>query len=67
MIKQCQAVVNREDDRPVMSGDLVYVCGLAECVEPFPAYIPLCGAHRAIAEVKEIPVRAGNRIAEFRL
>ena len=67
MTNRCHAVVIKEDNGPIVPGDLVYVCGAAECRLPFPAYIPLCGAHRAMAEVKEIPVLTGDKIAEFRL
>ena len=67
MNRRCCAVTNKEDERPIMSGDLVYVCGLFECVQPFPAYMPLCASHRAMAEIKEIPVRVEKRIGQFRL
>ena len=67
--RTCRAVVNKEDDRPIVPGDLVYVCGLPECRQPLPinTYVPLCGAHRAMAEAKSVPVIVDNVIAEYRL
>jgi len=65
--RKCRAVVNSEYQTITMSGDLVYLCGLPECRQPFPAYVPLCGAHRAIAEAKSVPVIVENGIAEYRL
>ena len=66
-IRKCCAVVNSENQTITISGDLVYLCGLPECRQPFPAYVPLCGAHRAMAEAESVPIIVENVIAEYRL
>ena len=67
--RKCCAVVNSKNQTITMSGDLVYLCGLPECRQPLPinTYVPLCGAHRAMAEAKSVPVIVDNVIAEYRL
>lgn len=52
----------------------IYICGLPECRRPHPAearaltpYLPLCGSHRALAEVQSVRVYVEESIAEFRL
>jgi len=58
----------------------IYICGLPECRTPHPEerhapgpgrplvpYLPLCGSHRAIAEVKSVLVFVDESVGEFRL
>lgn len=52
----------------------IYICGLPECRRPHPAearaltpYLPLCGSHRALAEVKGVRVYVEESIGEFHL
>lgn len=52
----------------------IYLCGLPECRRPHPAegraltpYLPLCGSHRAMAEVKGVLVFVDECVGEFRL
>lgn len=54
-------------------GEDIYLCGLPECRRPHPAegrltpYLPLCGAHRAMAETKSVLVFVVEGLGEFRL
>lgn len=51
----------------------IYICGLPECRRPHPSapvvtpYLPLCGSHRALAEVGPVRVFVEESIGEFRL
>lgn len=45
----CCAVLGKPE---LHKGEDIYICGLSECKTPFPPYLPLCGAHRALAEAK---------------
>lgn len=52
----------------------IYICGLPECRSHHPQdrtvltpYVPMCGAHRALAQAVAVPVFVDESIAEFRL
>lgn len=62
--RDCAAVVEVEFCGEV---DSVTTCGAVEQDKPFKTYIPLCAAHRAMAEIAELSVFTGNVIAKFRL
>lgn len=62
--RECQAVVDIEFAGEV---NTITTCGLPEYDKPFKPYIPLCAAHRTIAEAKEIQVYHQRVIAKFRL
>ena len=62
--RECAAVTEIEFCGEV---DSITTCGAIACESPFPTYIPLCAAHRAMAEVAELSVFTGNVIAKFRL
>ena len=62
--RECAAVTAVEFCGEV---DSVTICGAVAQEKPFKTYIPLCAAHRAMAEVSELSVFTGNVIAKFRL
>ena len=45
----------------------IHTCGQCACEKPSPTYIPLCAAHRVMAQVKPIDVFVDRVIAEYRL
>lgn len=45
----------------------VKICGLDVCDKPKELYIPLCGAHRALASANKIRVFTGKEIADYRI
>ena len=62
--RECAAVTEIEFCGEVYS---ITTCGAIACDKPFPTYIPLCAAHRVMAETSEIKVFTDNLIARFRL
>lgn len=62
--RNCQAVVDIEFAGEV---NTILTCGLPEYDKPFKPYVPLCAAHRTMAEVKEIKVYMERVIAGYRL
>lgn len=76
MKRRCQAILDPGETIGALHVHTtdIYICGLPECRTPHPAegrvlipYLPLCGAHRAIASATEVPVYLNESIAEFRL
>lgn len=45
----------------------VTVCGQCACEKPSPTYVPLCAAHKVMAQVRPIDVLVDEVIAEYRL
>lgn len=65
--RRCLAIMNTEDQPIDVPGDPVYLCGAVEHSKPFPSYVPLCAAHRTMAEVGTVKVLAEESVAEFKL
>lgn len=71
MKRNCCAILGTPE---LHTGEDFFICGLPECRRSHPAepraltpYLPLCGSHRAIAEVKGVRVFVEESIGEFRL
>lgn len=62
--RDCAAVMSVEFCGEV---DSITTCGAVEQNKPFTTYVPLCAAHRLMAEMSELKVFTGNVIAKFRL
>lgn len=60
----CMAVIGQET---LKDGQQLDVCGCAALEKPKALYVPLCAAHRALAEVRAIKVFTGKEIADYRL
>lgn len=62
--RSCAAVTHVEFAGEV---NVINTCGLPAHDKPFPPYIPLCPAHRSLAEAGEIKVFTERVIARFSL
>lgn len=62
--RECAAVTDIEFCGEV---DSITTCGAVAQEVPFKTYVPLCAAHRLMAEMGELKVFTGNVIARFRL
>lgn len=58
--RECAAVVDRDDKS-------VCICAIPACDKPSPTYVPLCAAHRVMAQVKSVDVLVEGVVAEFKL
>lgn len=62
--RSCMAVTSMEFCGEV---DSITVCGVCACDKPTKLYVPLCAAHRVLAEASEIKVLTDKVIAKYRL
>ena len=62
--RECQAVTEENFDGNVNN---IQICCARPLDKPTPLYVPLCAAHRAMAEHGEIRVFTNRVIAVYRL
>ena len=53
--------------RKLKDGNEVRICGIPSLDKPTKTYVPLCSAHRTMAEIAEVKVFIGDNIGDYRI